>query len=75
MARPVIDLRALSVQERLELLEDIWTSLTTDEQQALPLTAEQTVELNRRLDRLDRDGPSGVTPNELRERVKASCAR
>lgn len=51
-------LRALPVEERLKLVEDLWDSIAAD-QEALPLTAEQEAELDRRLDAYERDGDSG----------------
>ena len=42
-------LHALPVDERIQLVEDLWDSIAAD-QNALPLTSEQKVELDRRLD-------------------------
>ena len=52
------DLRTLSIDERMQLVEDIWDSIAAD-QAALPLTAEQRVELDRRLDAYERDNVKG----------------
>ena len=41
-------LRDLSIEDRIRLVEDIWDSIATD-QEALPLTEAQKVELDRRL--------------------------
>lgn len=70
MSKPAIDLRQLTREERLELIEQLWDSLSEDERDSLPLTAEQEQELDRRLDALDRDGPVGLSPEELRERLR-----
>ena len=51
-------LRGLSVEERLRLVEDLWDSITAD-QQGLPLTAEQKAELDLRLDAYEADGDAG----------------
>ena len=56
MGKPAIDLQSLTPQERLELLEELWDSLTDDDH---PLTRAQREELDRRRDDLDRDGPRG----------------
>jgi putative addiction module component (TIGR02574 family) len=42
-------LQLLPVDERIRLVEDLWDSIAAD-QSALPLTADQKVELDRRLD-------------------------
>ncbi len=48
------DLRTLSIGERMQLVEDLWDSIAAD-QVALPLTDEQRVELDRRLDVYETD--------------------
>jgi putative addiction module component (TIGR02574 family) len=57
MAKPTLDLTTLTVGEKLELIDDIWQSLGPEE---LELSAEQQEDLDRRLERLDREGPTGV---------------
>ena len=52
------DLRTLSIGERMQLVEDIWDSIAAD-QAALPLTDEQRVELDRRLDAYETDNIQG----------------
>ena len=54
-----IDIGALSREERLRLLEQLWESLSATPE-AVPLTDVQRQELDRRLDELDRDGPAGI---------------
>jgi putative addiction module component (TIGR02574 family) len=68
MAKPAVDIERMSRDERLALLERLWDSLSRDAD-ALPLTAEQLAELDRRLDELEREGPSGVTPTDLRKGI------
>lgn len=51
-------LRGLPLDERLRLVEDLWDSIAAD-QEALPLTAEQKTELDRRLDAYEADGIPG----------------
>ena len=65
-----IDIARLTQQERLDLIEELWESLSEDEREALPLTDAQRDELDHRLDELDRDGSVGATPDELRQQVK-----
>ena len=68
MTKPALDLGKLTRDERLELLEELWDSLSS-EGEPLPLTEEQEAELDRRLDALDREGAVGVSAEELRERI------
>jgi putative addiction module component (TIGR02574 family) len=42
-------LQLLPVAERIKLVEDLWDSIAAD-QSALPITADQKAELDRRLD-------------------------
>lgn len=69
MARPAIDIEQLSRDERLDLIEDLWESLSDDERSSMPLSREHEEELDRRLEALDRDGPIGISPEELRARI------
>ena len=62
-----IDIAKLSPGERLELLEQLWDSLSPE---AIPMTDAQTKELDRRLDELDREGPVGIPWNEVLERIR-----
>ena len=50
------DVKRLSPEERIELAEELWDSLTEEE---IALTPEQLEELERRRDRLQREGPRG----------------
>ena len=47
-------LKRLPMEERIKIVEDLWGSIAAD-QQALRLTAEQKVELDRRLDAYEVD--------------------
>ena len=53
---PPFDIKRLTPQERIELIEQLWDSL---EDEDIELTPEQAVELERRRDRLAREGPKG----------------
>jgi putative addiction module component (TIGR02574 family) len=68
MAKPALDLSTLTPDEKADLIDDLWSSLRSDE---LMLTPDQKAELDRRLERLDRDGPVG-TPWET---VRAQMSR
>ena len=63
MGRPAVDISALSTEQKLELIDDLWASLAADE---FELTDEQRAELDRRLDRLEREGPTGTPWESVR---------
>ena len=52
------ELRNLSVEQRLHLVEELWDSIAAD-QGALALSEAQREELDRRLDAYAHDGNSG----------------
>jgi len=64
-----IDISTLTVEQRLELLDEIWESLY-ETPQAIPLTEAQRQELDRRLDEVDRDGPDGIPWDEVLRRLR-----
>ena len=70
MSRSSVDIAALTPEERLDLLEQLWDSLTPTPD-AVPLTEVQRAELDRRLDDLDREGPIGVSWDEMLDRVRS----
>ena len=47
-------LQELPIEERIRVVEDLWDSIAVD-QKALPLTASQKAELDRRLDAYEID--------------------
>ena len=57
------ELFKLSAAERLELVEELWDSLSDDDE-ALALTPEQREDLERRLAEADAD-PTGGSPADL----------
>jgi putative addiction module component (TIGR02574 family) len=52
MALPIIDVAALSPEERLDLMSRIWETFARS-QESLPVTVAQAEELDRRLRSLD----------------------
>lgn len=60
----------LSVPERLKLVEDIWDSIA-ECPEAVELTPEQRVELDRRLANFRRDPTSGSPWEDVKARIKA----
>ncbi len=69
----MFDITALSREERLELIEKLWDSLSSTPE-AIPLTDGQREELDRRLDELDREGPVGIPAEEVLSRLHARRA-
>jgi putative addiction module component (TIGR02574 family) len=63
-------LHELSLEERIKLVEDLWDSIAAD-QNALPLTAEQKTELDRRLDAFESDGNLGRLADESIAEIKS----
>lgn len=55
-AWPPRSISRLTPRERIELAERLWDSLAEED---IELTPEQAAELERRRDRLARDGPKG----------------
>jgi putative addiction module component (TIGR02574 family) len=66
MARAAVDIDQLTPEERLELIERLWDSLSDDD---VPLTDAQRAELDHRLDSLDREGPVGVPWEQIYEEL------
>jgi len=64
-----IDIASLSSEERLQLLEELWESLRVTPE-AIPLTNAQREELDRRLDELDREGPTGIPWEDVLRRIR-----
>lgn len=56
-------LRALPLEDRLKLVEDLWDSIAAD-RRALPLTEEQKAELDRRLEAFETDADRGRPASE-----------
>jgi putative addiction module component (TIGR02574 family) len=58
----------LSVAERIELIGDLWDSLT-EAPEAVPLTEAQKAELDRRLDAYRKDPAVGAPWPVVRDRI------
>jgi putative addiction module component (TIGR02574 family) len=65
------DLRRLPIQQRIQLVEDLWDSIAEDAA-AIHLSNEQIAELDRRLDALEAQPESGTPWHIARERILAS---
>jgi putative addiction module component (TIGR02574 family) len=70
MVMASIDISTLTVEQRLELLDEIWVSLY-ETPQAIPLSQAQREELDRRMDEVDRDGPDGIPWDEVLRRLRS----
>lgn len=64
MGNPALDITQLSRDQQLDLLDRLWENLGRDPD-ALPLSEAQRAELDRRLDELDAEGPTGLTWDEV----------
>lgn len=77
MGKTAFDYRSLSVEDRLQLVGDIWDSIAEDANahpDVLPLSQEQKAELDRRVADY-REDPSGAVPmddalNKIRARLR-----
>ncbi len=69
MARPAIDIDKLGVDERLDLIEAIWDSLSSDPDQ-IPVPDSHKAELDKRLDRVDAGDDAGIPWDEVLNRVR-----
>lgn len=69
MAKLEIDISKLSPQERLELIEELWDSLSRDPSN-IPLTNAQAKELDRRLDEMDKDNTLGIPWDTVLARIR-----
>lgn len=62
------DIKRLSVEERLELIGDLWDSI---EVERLPVQQAHLAELERRLETLDEDIQNGTTWEDLKAEMEA----
>lgn len=70
MGRVALDVSRLSRDEQLDLLDRLWETLGRDPD-ALPLTESQREELDRRLDELEAEGPTGMSWDEVVAQVRS----
>ncbi|MEX2515393.1 MAG: addiction module protein [Gammaproteobacteria bacterium] len=66
------NLKQLPVDERIRLVEDLWDSIASD-QSTIPLTPDQKMELDKRLDAYEVTGDPGrsmdIVISEIRNRL------
>jgi putative addiction module component (TIGR02574 family) len=65
-----MNIEDMSTEERLRLLEALWNSLN-QRPENIPLTPEQCDELDRRLDDLEREGPVGISWEEVLRQIRS----
>ena len=70
MGRVAVDVSRLSRDEQLDLLDRLWETLGRDPE-ALPLTESQREDLDRRLDELEAEGPTGMSWDEVVTQVRS----
>lgn len=70
MAKSAVDVRALSRDQQLELLDQLWEEVG-HEPSALPLSDGDRSELDRRLDELEREGPVGILWDEVVKQIRS----
>jgi putative addiction module component (TIGR02574 family) len=73
MSRRAIDIDALDFEERLQLIEALWDSLSNDPSR-VPLSPQQRQELDVRLDRIDAGDNTGIPWEEVLSRVQGRIA-
>ena len=67
MSDPAIDFKKLTPEERLQLIEELWDSLSDED---VPLTDAQRVELDKRLDDLEKNPDKVVPWEEVKRRLQ-----
>jgi putative addiction module component (TIGR02574 family) len=62
-------LHELSIDEKLQLVEELWNSIAADNA-SLPLTEAQREELDRRLDEFEADGDLGRDATSVLDEIR-----
>jgi putative addiction module component (TIGR02574 family) len=70
MGKAAVDIKKLSHDEQLELLDELWQSLGHDPD-ILPLPHAHRQELDRRLDDLEEEGPLGIAWDDVADQIRA----
>ena len=64
------DIKDMSIEERIGLVEEIWDSIVEERPEEIPLTAEQKEELDRRCEEYKRNPKAGSSWEEVKARIK-----
>ena len=70
MAEQRFNIDSLDSEQRLQLMEELWESLSSDPE-SIPLMEGQESELNRRLDEIDAGDTEGIPWEEVMNQVQA----
>ena len=70
MSKPAINIDDLNPEERLRMIEELWDSLS-EHSGSVPPSDAQRLELDRRLDDLERSGPEGIPWEEVLEQIRS----
>jgi putative addiction module component (TIGR02574 family) len=70
MGRPAFDYRNLSIEERLELIGEIWDSIVEEGGDAVPIPAEHIAELDRRLADEEANPRDSISWEELKKKLE-----
>ena len=70
MSKPALNIDDLNPEERLRMIEELWDGLS-DQSGSVPLTDAQRQELDRRLDDLERSGPTGIPWEEVLKQIRS----
>jgi putative addiction module component (TIGR02574 family) len=70
MSKPALNIDSLNPEERLQMIEELWNSLS-EQPENVPLTDAQRKELDRRLDDLERCGPVGIPWEEVLKQIRS----
>jgi putative addiction module component (TIGR02574 family) len=62
MGKPAFDVSSLTADEKFELIDDLWRSLSAND---LAMSPALCAALDQRLERLDRDGAVGIAWEEV----------
>ena len=73
MARPAIEIEKLGVEERLELIEKLWDSLSGDPGQ-IPVPESHKALLDQRLDEIDAGDDAGIPWDDVLDRIRNRLA-
>ena len=71
MAKLEIDINKLTPEERLDLIEELWDSLSPDPAK-IPLTNAQVKELDRRVAEMDADESFGIPWEMVLAKIRGS---
>ncbi len=67
----LIDIKQLSIDERMALIEEIWDSIVA-ENVVIPPTPAERAELDRRLDAMEKDPTAGNSWETIKRRLSGN---